>query len=561
MHVRRILCPVGIALAMSAALAACAGTPAAAPTPRAATSAVQASQAAIPPGKYDAAIYGIANPAPPNAQTVHVGMSTNCGNFAYALVVTPACADLQRTVLRSLTSYVVSAGYYGSAVYPDLASDYGISNDAGTSWTYTLRSGLHWSDGSPITAADAVRGIQGLRRAHPGLPITKVTIHGSTIVISTSRMVRNMDALLALPQAAARSTNALYSGPFMPAAVGSLHLVANPYWTVASDPIRRPAAAGLDVHVYSSDHQALAAQQRGDVDVLLGVPTDPAFTSWLLVDDARARHMDDPANGQVTLLAIMSHRGALASADCSHAMYSAVNRTAVAAAVGESAGQAQAGATVSTIVTAATTVGYDGGYQPYDWGNGLGDPVAARSSLASCGHPGGFAAALGYAATPVATQAAQAVIASLARVHIKLAAVPLAPAVYARRLAGPPAARGFDIALVSYTAPVSGVLGFWQPLSGTNVLGKPLPTNLAGLTQPTIAALLTSPEVASNNWQIQADVGRMIDRLVLSSGGYIPLTQSHSVEYRSPRLTNVVTQAGYANWYDVVDMGVRPSER
>jgi hypothetical protein len=151
------------------------------------------------------------------------------------------------------------------------------------------------------------------------------------------------------------------------------------------------------------------------------------------------------------------------------------------------------------------------------------------------------------------------VISSVARAHIHLTAVGLPPATFAARLLLPGAKRGFDIALTTYKAPLSGVLPFWQPIVGSNSSGKPLPTNLAKLQEPTIAALLASPEVASNSWQIQGDVGRMIDRLVLGSGAYIPLAWLGTLRYRGPAATNITTAAQWDNNYDIVDVGANPA--
>src|ERR1041384_3897777 len=54
---------------------------------------------------------------------------------------------------RGLTGYKrTAAGEY--KLVGDLATDAGTVADGGKSWTFTLKDGVKWQDGSPITSAD-----------------------------------------------------------------------------------------------------------------------------------------------------------------------------------------------------------------------------------------------------------------------------------------------------------------------------------------------------------------------------------------------------------------------
>jgi hypothetical protein len=61
---------------------------------------------------------------------------------------------------------------------------------------------------------------------------------------------------------------------------------------------------------------------------------------------------------------------------------------------------------------------------------------------------------------------------------------------------------------------------------------------------------------------MQADVGRIIDRLVLDSGAYIPLAFMQTLEYRPAGLSNVAASGAFDNQYDIVNIGfaVEPVE-
>lgn len=61
---------------------------------------------------------------------------------------------------RTLTAYKVSKdGLEASTLVPDLATDTGRSTVGGKSWTFTLRAGSKFEDGSPITCSDVKYGV------------------------------------------------------------------------------------------------------------------------------------------------------------------------------------------------------------------------------------------------------------------------------------------------------------------------------------------------------------------------------------------------------------------
>jgi peptide/nickel transport system substrate-binding protein len=64
------------------------------------------------------------------------------------------------TIYRSLVSYTVSPDDTEAAVLvPDQATDTGTPNADATSWSFTLREGVTFEDGSPITCEDVKYGV------------------------------------------------------------------------------------------------------------------------------------------------------------------------------------------------------------------------------------------------------------------------------------------------------------------------------------------------------------------------------------------------------------------
>ena len=60
---------------------------------------------------------------------------------------------------RTLTAYARAEGSAGSAVVADLATDTGRSSNGNKTWEFTLRDGVSFEDGSPITCADIKYGV------------------------------------------------------------------------------------------------------------------------------------------------------------------------------------------------------------------------------------------------------------------------------------------------------------------------------------------------------------------------------------------------------------------
>ena len=63
------------------------------------------------------------------------------------------------TMHRTLTSYKYAAGDEGSEITADLATDIGTSSEDAKTWSFTLRDGITFEDGSAITCADVAYGV------------------------------------------------------------------------------------------------------------------------------------------------------------------------------------------------------------------------------------------------------------------------------------------------------------------------------------------------------------------------------------------------------------------
>jgi peptide/nickel transport system substrate-binding protein len=194
------------------------------------------------------------------------------------------------TIYRSLVAYKFSAdAKEGTSIVPDLATDLGTHNADATSWSFTLRDGVTFQTGAPITCEDIKYGVsrtfatdvinQGPTYAIAYLNIPSaadgsstykgpykktgqaafdkaVTCSGKTITFNLNKPVPDFNYTVTLgfsPVPAAADTGETYgtvapyvvsSGPYMVQSYatgngGKMILVRNPKWTAASDPYRK----------------------------------------------------------------------------------------------------------------------------------------------------------------------------------------------------------------------------------------------------------------------------------------------------------------------------------
>ncbi|MFE1377853.1 ABC transporter substrate-binding protein [Streptomyces sp. NPDC058740] len=73
-----------------------------------------------------------------------------------------------RLLYRTLLTYKAEPGAKGGELTPDLAEDLGTSSNGAKTWTFRLKKGLKYEDGSPVTAQDVKYNVE--RSFSPELP-------------------------------------------------------------------------------------------------------------------------------------------------------------------------------------------------------------------------------------------------------------------------------------------------------------------------------------------------------------------------------------------------------
>src|SRR5687768_16574388 len=199
---------------------------------------------------------------------------------AYYTVSTAILSDL---VTRSLTQYAYNEESNDMQLIPDMATDLGQPNEDNTEWTFTLREGLKYEDGTDVTAEDVAYAIKrsfaieelpdgptyqttffldGDKYKGPfqdGSEYAGVETNGNDITIKMRRPFSDMDyyasfpAFTAIPEAKDNpetyGQHPLATGPYKFADYkpgSSLTLVKNDQWDPNTDPGRIQMVDGWD---------------------------------------------------------------------------------------------------------------------------------------------------------------------------------------------------------------------------------------------------------------------------------------------------------------------------
>ncbi|MCZ2839676.1 ABC transporter substrate-binding protein [Modestobacter sp. VKM Ac-2985] len=501
----------------------------------------------------------------------------------------PSVWNLMRLYTRTLVTYSAEPGSTDELV-PDLATDLGTSTDGGRTWTYTLREGVRFESGRPITSRDVEYGIersfasdvvvggptyvvdllddpadpyagpyQDESADRPGLASIE-TPDDRTIVFRLTTPAPDFPFVMALPSSSPvpveSDTGGDYgarpvsSGPYLITSadpVAGIVLSRNPEWDPATDDVRTALPDQVVVRTGLSSVARDQALLAGSADLdLSGTGVQQATTSRL-EDEELAARIDDVTTGTVRLLALPTTVAPMDNASCRAAVVAAVDRSAVQQAL------SGAGNAVRTSVLWPRAVG--GAPEESD---PHADPAAARAALAACGQPDGFSTVLAVPDVPSSVEVAETIAADLAEVQIDVEVRPLDPATYYATDVGNPeavTAAGYGMVLATWTADFPTSASFLLPLVDGRSIRRVGNTNYAHLDDPTVNGLVDAAR-AANEPAAAADAWRQVGYAVQETSAYVPLVENRVQLLAGQRLRNGVVMQPYGG-YDVATAGVR----
>jgi peptide/nickel transport system substrate-binding protein len=538
-------------------------------------------------GSADAGVTGVRAPSERTGGTLRV-VSAEVDSLDPQRSYLPGVWNLMRLYARTLVTYSSEPGHTDELV-PDLATDLGTPSEDGLSWTFTLREGVTFESGRPITSRDVKYGIErsfasevivggptyvvdllddpGNQYAGPyqdeapdklGLP-TIETPDDLTVVFRLRSPQPDLPFVMALPSSspvpiesdtgAGYGSDPVSSGPYaitsIDPATGIL-LDRNPQWDPATDDVRTALPDQVIVRTGLSGVERDQALLAGSADLdITGTGVQGATTARLTEDedDPVRDRVDDVTTGAVRLLALPTDVAPMDNPDC---------RAAVAAAVDRRAIQTRLGGAVNVVRRSELWPReLPGGPEDRD---PRADDAAARAALKACGQPDGFSTVLAVADTPTGVAAADEVAAELADVGIEAEVRPLSASTFYATDVGSPSnvtANGYGIVLATWTADFPTPGSFLVPLVDGRSIRAVGNTNYARLNDPAVSGLIDQARAAGST-----EAWREVASAVSKATVYLPLAETRIQLLAGQRLRNGVVMQPYSG-HDVATAGVR----
>jgi len=502
--------------------------------------------------------------------------------------------DFIRIYGRALTMFKPAPGKASRQLVPDLAENLGVPSDGGKTWTYKLRKGVKFEDGTEVKAADVkyavLRSVDkaifpdgpayfdamlSLPKGYKGPYKSKgmntdsaiTTPDAYTIVFHLTAPFAGFDYLAQLPQTipvpVAKDTGAKYkahvvsSGPYMFATYApdkSYTLKRNPMWDPKTDPNRKALPDGYDVQLNVNAEDIDNRLISGDLDVAaVGTGLTAASQSKVLSNPALKARTDNPTTARLDYTSINPTVKPLDNIECRKAVEYAMDRTSYQTAYG---GAYSGGALATTILPPIIP-----GYQNFDLfpaGPGSkGDVAKAKDALTKCGQPNGFATNIAYRnERPKEKATAEAFQQALDRVGIKLTLKGYAKADYFSSYAGNPPyvkANNLGLALNSWGADWPDGFGFLSQVVDSRVIRETGGSSNTSVRIPEVDKLLDKA-VNELDAKKRESLWGQIDKRVMQEAVIYPGIYAKALLMRGKNLTNVFVNESFG-YYDYMALG------
>ncbi|MFL6125369.1 ABC transporter substrate-binding protein [Actinophytocola sp.] len=472
-------------------------------------------------------------------------------------------------VHRRLTTWKVAKGRT-TTVVPDLAEDTGKASDGGRTWTFTLKDGLRFSDGSPITSADIKWGVErsfapaftgglgyhktlleggpGYQGPFEGKELTSIeTPDDRTIVFHLSRAYGDWPWVVSTPAFSpvpkGKGAEADYgehpvtSGPYQVASYEkgvAVTLTRNTHWNKKIDGLR----PGLpDKIVFSLGQDTSVISQRliddsGDDQSAFGASfVSPAELAQLRGNSSATDRLVTSESGALAFLALNTQRGVLTDPKVRRAFQYAVDKSAYQVA---SAGNARlAGDIATTLITPGI-----GGREEFDLykTKPTGDPEKAKKLLAEAGHPNGLDnLQLVVGNVNNYPEKAQAIQAALAKANIRVTIRSLDSDAYDAEVTTNPNPT-YDLTLEAWQPDFPSANANLQPLFASSEIGGG-GYNTARYRNPDVDRLIEEAQSTVD----QGAAGRKwaaIDRKILEDSPVVPLIYTRNSFLHGSKVVN-----------------------
>ncbi|WP_018683937.1 ABC transporter substrate-binding protein [Actinokineospora enzanensis] len=503
--------------------------------------------------------------------------------------------NFARLYTRSLTMFKPAAGKGSAELVPDLAESLGVPSDGGKTWTYKLRKGVKFEDGTPVTSKDVKYGVlrsidkevlpngpsyfkntlawpdgyQGPYKNKDANTDSAIeTPDDSTIVFHLKASFGGFDYFAMIPQTApvqeAKDTGKKYkehvlaTGPYKFSTNEidkGFKLVRNDQWDAATDPNRKALPDGYEVSMNVNADDIDNRLIQGDVQVdVQGTGVQAASLSRVLGDPTLKGQADNPSTTRLWYTGINPTVAPFDNKACREAVEYAADRTAYQTAFG---GPFSGGDIATQLMPPAVP-----GAQKFDLypagPDNKGDVAKAKEKLAECGHADGFETNIGYRSDrPREKATAEALQQSLGRAGIKLTLKAYPSGDYFSQFAGnPPFVRANNLGLVQngWMADWNDGYGFLAELVDSRVIRETGGSTNTSVRIPEVDQMLDKAVSETDKSKREGDWSA-IDKRVMEEAVILPGVHGKSLLLRGKGLTNVFVSEAYG-MYDYLSLGM-----
>jgi peptide/nickel transport system substrate-binding protein len=546
---------------------------------------------------FNAGASSVVNPSNAKGGTLTYAMKSTPDSFDPGNTYYAWTFDFSRLYATPLLTYKSCPGACSNTVVPGIATGLGTVSGNGLVWTYHIKKGLKFEDGTPVTSADVKYAVERTydRSVLPNGPsyfvnlladntykgpykdkngnLTSVTTPDPyTIQFHLTAPFPDFNYVATLPQTAPvppnKDTGANYqnhplsTGPYMFQSYQlnkQATLVPNPNWTQNEDPQAKQLASkvviDLNVNADDIDNRLMA----GDIDIdAYGAGVQAAARAKILSNPSLQKNADNPMSNREWFAYINTKVAPLDNVNCRQAIEYAANKKDLQTAQG---GPVAGGAIASTIMLPG-----ENGYSKFDLYNATsqpnGDLTKAKAALAACGHPSGFTTGAAYRTdNPQEVAAATALQAALARVGIQLQLHGYPSGSYYSDFAGVPNyvhSHNLGVDFGGWSPDWPDGYGMLDELLNGNTIVSAGNTNIGELNNSQVNALFSSAMDPSKSASEQAATYGQIDKLAMQQAVILPEVYAKDLLYRNPDVTNAYV-ANVFGMYNYAVMGVSGS--
>jgi peptide/nickel transport system substrate-binding protein len=540
----------------------------------------------------NAATKGVVNASTQKGGTVtyeysDVPDSFDPGNTYYAYMY-----NLSRLYARPLMTFQPGPGEEGNKLVPDLAASAGQPSDGGKTWTYKIRSGLKFQDGTPITSKDVKYAVERSNFARDVLslgpnyfqqflvggkaykgPYKDKSAEGlksietpddTTIVFKLDRPFQEFDYLVATPQTApvpqAKDTGVDYvknivssgSYKFQSYKEGQeAVLVRNENWDPKTDPLRKQYPDKIVVKLKVNAETIDQDVQAGDAIDLGGTGVQAATQAKVVNDSKLKANTDNTYGGRLVYMAINTQVAPFDKVECRKAVEYAIDKVSVQTAEG-----GPIRGDIATTVLPPDIIGYQKA-DVYATDGNKGDVAKAKEQLKACGKSTISTNLSARSDRPQEIDAATAIIASLKKVGINASLKQYPSGKYFTDYAGVPTfdkKQNIGLHMMQWGADWNSGYGFLQQILNGGAIGTSGNTNLSYLNDKQINEMLEKA-IATEDDSARNALYAQIDKRAMDLGALVPLTYFKVLLYRPAGFTNLVSTAAFSGQYDYLNIG------